>query len=151
MPVLASGYFSDPMRNWTGYMPARSDGSGVVRIDMRSGNAQYFKLSQLPSPKDHGIQLPGSQVRLIAMPSRRRGASNGSYRIAYEEFPGHKKPHMARFRLSSAHTLDTLQVLTKHLDEVGVDWLYIANEHGNPVSRSCFRSSSVYGGGGGRS
>ena len=151
MTVLASGYFRDPMRNWTGYMPARTDGSGVVRIDMRSGNAEYFKLGQLPSPKDHGIQLPGSERRFITMPTRRRGASNGSYRIAYEEFPGHKKPHMARFRLSSAHTLDTLQVLTKHLDEVGIDWLYIANEHGNPVSRSCFRSSSVYGGGGGRS
>ena len=72
MFVRAEGYFRDPMRNWTGYMPARTDGSGVVRIDMRSGNAEYFRLSQLPSPQDHGVELPGGEGRLITMPSRRR-------------------------------------------------------------------------------
>jgi len=151
MPVRATGYFDDPMRNWTGYMPARTDGSGVVRIDMRSGNAEYFKLGQLPSPQDHGVELPGGEGRLITMPTRRRGANNGSFRIAYQAMSGGQKPHMARFRLGSRWTLDTLQVLTNHLNEKGVDWLWLANEHGNPVSRGCFHSNALFGEGGGRS
>ena len=151
MRVQAAGYHRDPMRNWTGYMPARTDGSGVVRIDMRSANAQYFRLSELPSPQDHGVQLPGSERRLVYMPSGRRGASNGSFRIAYQLFPGHKKPHMARFRLSSRWTLDTLQVLTDHLNEKEIDWLYLCNEHGNQISRSCFQSDALWAWGGERS
>ena len=139
------------MRNWTGYMPARTDGSGVVRIDMRSGNAEYFRLGELPSPQDHGVELPGSDRRLIYMPSRRRGASNGSFRIAYQLSPGRKKPHMARFRLSSRWTLDTLQVLTNHLNEKAIDWLYLCNEHGNQISRSCFQSDALWAWGGERS
>ena len=128
------------MRNWTGWMPKRTDGSGVVRIDMRTGSAKHFRLGELPSPKDHGRPLPGSNRRLIYMPTRRRGANNFSYRIAYESFPGSGKPHMARFRLSSDAVLDTLQVLTNHLNETGVDWLWLCNAHGNPISRSCFHA-----------
>lgn len=139
------------MRNWTGYMPARTDGSGVVRIEMRSGNAEYFRLGELPSPQDHGVELPGGEGRLIYMPARRRGANNGSFRIAYQPLIGGKKPHMARFRLASRWTLDTLQVLTNHLNEKQVDWLWLANEHGNPISRSCFHSIALWGEGGGRS
>ena len=137
----------DPMRSWTGYMPRHTDGSGVVRIEMRAGNASYFKLGELPRPQDHGVQLPGSQGRVVYFPSRRRGANNFSYRIAYEAFPGSKKPHMCRFRLSSNAVMDTLQVLTNHLNESDVDWLWITNRHGNQLSRSCFQSIAALGGG----
>ena len=132
----------DPMQNWTGYMPKRTDGTGVVRIDMRSGNAAHFRLGELPSPKDHGVPLPGGDGRLIYVPTGRRGANNICYRIAYQAFPGSRKPHMCRFRLSSDAVMDTLQVLTNHLNETGIDWLYLCNSHGNPISKSAFHSNA---------
>jgi hypothetical protein len=138
-------YPSDPMRNWTGWMPKRTDGSGVVRIDMRTGSAKYFRLAELPRPKDHGRPLPFSDMRAIAMPTRRRGANNFNYRIAYKDLPGSGKPHMVRFRLSSDAVMDTLQVLTNHLNKTGVEWLWLCNAHGNRISTSCFHSSALWG------
>ena len=133
----------NPMWNWTGYIARRTDGTGVVRIEMRQGNASHFKLDQLPSPQDHGVQLPGGQGPVFQFPAGRRGANCLGYRIAYEASSGGNKPHMCRFRLSSNAVLDTLQVLTNHLNESGVDWLWIANEHGNRVSRSAFHSNAL--------
>lgn len=126
-------------------MPKRTDGTGVVRIDMRAGSAEYFRFGELPSPKDHGFPLPGTDRRVIYMPPRRRGANCTSYRIAYQEFPGSKKPHMATFRLSSSAVMDTLQVITNHLNELEIEWLYLCNVHGNRLSRSCFHSTALWG------
>ena len=129
------------MWNWTGYIARRTDGTGVVRIEMRQGNASHFKLDQLPRPQDDGVQLPGSELRVVQFPTTRRGANCLNYRIAYERFEGGRKPHMCRFRLSSNAVMDTLQVLTNHLNESGVDWLYLCNTHGNRISRSAFMST----------
>ena len=138
--VIEMTFTPNPMWDWTGYIARNTDGTGVVRIDMRQGNASHFKLDKLPSPQDHGVQLPGSERRVFNFPARRRGANCLSYRIAYQTFEGSSKPHMCRFRLSSNACNDTLQVLTNHLNESGVDWLYLCNEHGNRISRSAFHS-----------
>lgn len=130
-------------RQYTRFIPRRTDGSGVCAIHCQTATAEYFGFDKFPVPKDHGIPNPSGQGRIIAWPSNKRGANNMSLRIAYARTPGRQKPDMTRFRISGDPVLDTVQVITNFLNESGVDWLYIANRNGNPLSRSAFHSDAV--------
>ena len=132
-----------PTTEWTTYIARNTDGSGAVALYMSAGNMRYFGLDQLPSPKDHGIPDPSGKYHFMRAPTRQGGANKGSFRIAVAASSTSQKPRMTRFRLDSNYCLDTLQVLTNHLNDLGVNWLYLCNAHGNPVSRSAFRSTSL--------
>jgi hypothetical protein len=103
-------------------------------------------MDQFPVPEDYGVLDPTGKYRLITMGGSKRGANNLNLRIAYEWRPDGKKPHMVRVRLSGNPVMDTVQVLTNHLNESGVEWLYIANANGNKLSRSCFHSDALWPG-----
>ena len=132
-----------PTTEWTTYIARNTDGSGVVALYMSAGNMRYFGLDQLPSPKDHGVPDPSGKYRFFQTPIRQGGANKGSFRIAYAERPTSTKPSMTRFRLDTNYCLDTLQVLTNHLNDLGVDWLYLCNAHGNRLSKSSFHSNAL--------
>ena len=129
------------MRQVTIPFARRSDGSGVCFLSMRKGSAEYFGFDKLPTPKDYGRLDPSGQFREIIVASKRGGANNLGLRIAYEWPAGAKKPHMTRLRISGDPCLDSVQVLTDHLNETGVKWLWFCKAHGGMLSRSCFRST----------
>lgn len=131
------------MSQSTTYIPRRTDGSGVCALHCQTATQEYFGFDKFPVPKDHGVLDPSGKYRIFAWPSGKRGANNLSLRIAYAWTPGRKKPDMARFRLSGDAVMDTVQVVANFLNQSGVEWLYIANKNGNPLSRSAFHSDSV--------
>lgn len=119
-------------------VPGNSGWTKTVRLFCSQATADYFKLFEVPDPPGSDpVYGNGSQFR---DPGRTRTKATGWYRIAYDENPGSSKPHTTRFRLSSGHTLQTLAWLTDYLNSTGVDWLWLCNAHGNPLSRSAFRS-----------
>ena len=123
-------------------IPKRLDGSGVIHLRMRRANLEALKLDQFPAPKDYGRINPITGTRYITPPTVNRGANQGYFRVAYAWNPEGSRPHTVSFTLSSRFVDETLQVITNHLNDMGVDWLYLCNRHGNPVSRSCFRSTT---------
>ena len=129
-----------PTWEWTTYIARNTDGTGVVGLHMKAGSLKYFSLDNLPSPQDQGITDPATGRTFFTRPGGLRGANNGNYRIAYAPSANGGKPKMARFRLSGDHTLDTLQVVTNHLNAGGVEWLYLCNKHGNRLSKGAFTS-----------
>ena len=131
------------MRQSTTYIPRRTDGSGVCAIHCQTATQEYFGFDKFPIPKDQGVLDPTGKYKIFVMPGNKRGANNMSLRIAYARTPGRQKPDMARFRISGDPVMDTVQVITNFLNETGVNWLYIANRNGNPLSRSAFHSDAV--------
>ena len=127
---------------WSVPLAKRLDGSGVVHLRMRRGSLVALKLDQLPTPQEYGRIDPLSGARLITPRSVTRGVNQGYFRVAYAWNPNGPRPHTASFSLSSRFSDETLQVITNHLNDKGVDWLYLCNRHGNPISRSCFRSTT---------
>ena len=103
--VMRSTNYGDPMREWAGFMPRRMDGSGVVRIRMRAGNAQYFRMAELPEPRDLGELNADTAQRFFPMPKEQKGPNNKNYRIAVPGRYRTGKPQMCRFRLSSPNYL----------------------------------------------
>jgi hypothetical protein len=132
----------NPRRHWWGVMPKKTDGSGYVFIRMAAGNAAYFKLDELPDPPDLYRTNPETGTRTLQMRKVGVGKTCGSYRIALREFTEGGVPRTVRFTLSSGYVMESLEVLTNHLNEKNIEWLWIANKNGNPVSTSCLRSTA---------
>ena len=126
-------------------LPRTLAGTGTAWLHCKVGVAEHFKLDQLPSPEDHGLEDPVTGDRFIPWPRKPSGANNFNLRIAYAWPDGKRKPLMSRFRLSGNPILETVQVLTNHLNSVEVDWLWIANANGGKLSRSAFHSDALYG------
>ena len=123
-------------------IPKKLDGSGVVHLSMRKANLIALRLDEFPRPKDYGRPNPGGTGYRISPYLRNAGPNQGYFRVAYAWNPQSAKPHTASFRLSCEYTMETLQVITDHLNEKEVEWLYLTNRFGNPVSRSCFSSTT---------
>ena len=121
-------------------VPANAGWTKSCRLFMRYASMRAFKLLEIPDPPPSD-PIHGNRSYL-ADPGRTRTKSVGIYRIAYAPNPGSQKPHMARFRLSSGYTQATLLWLTDYLNSSGVDWMYLTNRFGNPLSRSAFWSTS---------
>lgn len=120
-------------------IPKRPDGSGVVALGMVGGNMRHFGFDVADIPADALVPSTGGQVG-IALRTIRANFGGSWYRIATRFRDDARRPEMWSFRLSSEHNRDTLQWITNHLNSTGVEWLYLCNKHGNPLSRSSFRS-----------
>ena len=129
------------MRQVTIPFARKTDGTGVCLLYMKRASAEFFKFDQLPTPDEYGILDPSGKYRLRVVSSKNGGANNLSLRIAYEWPAGRKKPYMARLRIGGDPCLDSVQVLTNHLNKSGVNWLWFCKSHGGMLSRSCFRST----------
>ena len=123
--------------------PRRTNGTGVCFLHMRKGSAEHFGFDKLPTPKDYGRLDPSGQFREIIVASKRGGANNLSLRVAYDWPSGRKAPYMARLRIGGDPCMDSVQVLTEHLNESGVEWLWFTKANGARLSRSSFHSSSL--------
>ena len=134
---------SELMREEGRSICGRSDGSGHAFLWCRRGTFDYFRFNELPVPQDYGVPSPGGKYRYVPFTRAKGGPNSLSLRIAYAWWPGHQKPHMASFRLTGDVVNDTIQVITNHLNETGIEWLYIANKNGNRLSRSAFHSDAL--------
>ena len=144
---LVERFVDDLTRQVTVPFAAKPDGTGVCFLYMRKMSVLYFGFDKLPTPKDYGVVDPSGQYRSITIASKKGGASNLSLRIAYDWPSERKTPYMSRLRIGGNPTLYAVQVLTDHLNESGVKWLWFCKDHGGMLSSSCFHSDSVWGGG----
>ena len=115
-------------------MAKRFDGSGVVLIQCSEGAFQRLKLDALPPPRDQGTVASG--YRFVRMDTRSMGADSERYRVIWPEEsngPGSKNK-TSSFTLSGSHVRETLYVLTEFLRDQGVEFVRLANKHGNGFS-----------------
>ena len=131
------------MREVTIPFARRTDGTGVCFLYIKRASAEFFKFDQLPTPKDYGVPDPSGKYRLVNMSGKKGGANNLSLRVAYDWPSGRKAPYMARLRIGGDPCMDSVQVLTEHLNESGVEWLWFTKANGARLSRSSFHSSSL--------
>ena len=123
------------------YMPKSFDGTGTVKVQCSEGVFAALKLSLMPSPTDMGVVVDGR--RYFTMPSRHPGVDSERYRVIWPELsngPGSKN-RTSSFVLSGKHTNETLWVLAEFLRQQGVDFVALANKHGN-----AFHSAALHGG-----
>ena len=122
-------------------IPKRTDGSGYAWLRARAGTVEYFGLDKHPFPPDGpGSLTEGGRYRTIKLsPMQMRGTTG--YRIAYPNPDASRGYGLARFRLSHHHTLDTLLVLCRLLDQGPNPWLRLTDKNGGMLSREVYRSS----------
>ena len=112
-------------------MAKRFDGSGVVKLQCSESVFAALKLSEMPRPTDWET-LHGDSYRGI-MDTRQMGADSERYRVIWPQRtngPG-SKLRTSSFTLSGAHTNETLFVLAEFLRDQGVEFVGLANKHGN--------------------
>lgn len=112
-------------------MAKKFDGSGVVLIQCSEGVFQRLKLDAMPVPRDYGTWVNGRHYAYID--TRSMGADSQRYRVIWPEDsngPG-SKPKTSSFTLSGTHINETLYVLAEFLRDQGVDFVSLANKHGN--------------------
>ena len=122
------------------HMPKRFDGSGVVKLQCSEGAFAALKLSEMPIPRDWGEVRDG--VHYVVMDTREMGADSQRYRVIWPEHsngPG-SKLRSSSFSLGASHTNETLFVLAEFLRVQGVDFVALANRHGN-----AFKSAGLSG------
>ena len=121
-------------------MPQRFDGTGVVRVQCSEGAFTAFKLSLMPLPNDYGEVIDGR--RYVQHAPISMGADSERYRVIWPEpsnGPG-SKLRSSSFTLAGKHCNETLYVFAEHLRAQGVDFVGLANKHGNR-----FRDSRLSG------
>ena len=123
-------------------MPKRFDGSGVVSLQCSEGAFAALKLSEMPVPRDWGEIRDG--VHYVVMDTREMGADSQRYRVIWPEHsngPG-SKLRSSSFSLGASHTNETLFVLAEFLRTQGVDFVALANRHGNAFKAAGLSGSS---------
>ena len=121
-------------------MCKKFDGTGVVKIQCSEGTYAALKLSQLPFPAEAGEVIDG--VVYMRLDSRQMGVDGQRYRVVWPELsngPG-SKPRTSSFSLSAGHSNQTLFVLAEFLRDQGVEFVGLANKHGN-----LFRAAGLSG------
>ena len=115
-------------------MAKRFDGSGVVGIQCSEGTFAALKLANMPTPRDWGEIVDG--VRVVYMDTRSPGADSERYRIVWPQLSNGagSKLRTSSFTLTDSHVNETLYVLTEFLRDQGVDFVKLANKHGNGFS-----------------
>lgn len=112
-------------------IPAKMDGSGVVKLQCSESVYYALNLHLMPRPRDYG-QLVGDYVMVLA-DTRSMGVDGQRYRVIWPENsngPG-SKPRSSSFTLNAKHTNETLFVLAEYLRSSGVEFVALANKHGN--------------------
>jgi hypothetical protein len=122
-------------------LPNAPGGRNRITLSTQKATAEYFRLFELSDPV--GLDSADGDYLYRRDPGRTRTQNTGWYRIAYAPNPSGNGTLASRFRLSSGHTRATLAYLSDHINSTGVDWLWLTNAHGNPLSRSAFRSDAL--------
>ena len=124
-------------------MARRFDGSGHVMVQCSEGAFSRLKLDQLPAPRDWGDLVEGK--RLVRWGNRRLGADSMRYRVIWPELsngPG-SKHRTSSFSIGGSHVIETLYVLAEFLRDQGVEFISLANRHGNAFSDVRLGGSSL--------
>jgi hypothetical protein len=124
-------------------MASRFDGTGVVKLQTSEGVFTSLKLAQLPWPDEMGEVVNG--YRQFVRPKQGIGTDGVRYRVIWPELsngPG-SKPRSSSFTLSRAHVNETLYVLAEFLRDQGVEFVALANKHGNAFSDVGLSGSSL--------
>lgn len=124
-------------------MAKRFDGTGVVGIQCSEGVYARLKLDQMPAPREWGTVINGR--RYVYMNFRSPGADSERYRVIWPELsngPGSKNA-TSSFTLTDSHVNETLFVLAEFLRDQGVDFLKLANKHGNGFKDARLSGSSL--------
>ena len=124
-------------------MASRFDGTGVVKLQTSEGAFTSLKLAQLPWPAELG-EVRGEYV-VMQRPKQGIGTDGVRYRVIWPELsngPG-SKPRSSSFTLSRAHVNETLYVLAEFLRDQGVEFVALANKHGNAFSDVGLSGSSL--------
>ena len=112
-------------------MAKRFDGSGVVGIQCSEGVFSRLKLDRMPTPRDWGTVVNG--VHYAYLDTRSHGVDSERYRVIWPELsngPGSKNK-TSSFTLTGSHVNETLFVLAEFLRDQGVEFVRLANKHGN--------------------
>ena len=115
-------------------MAKQFDGTGVVKLQCSEGVYTSLKLANLPHPVELGNKVDGRWI--MTRPKQGIGTDGVRYRVIWPELsngPG-SKPRSSSFTLSRAHINETLYVLAEFLRDQGVEFVSIANKHGNAFS-----------------
>ena len=127
----------------TAWMAKKFDGTGVVKLQCSEGVYTSLKLAKLPHPAELGTPYDGGWI--MTRPSPGIGTDGVRYRVIWPELsngPG-SKPRSSSFCLSRAHINETLFVLAEFLRDQGVEFVAIANKHGNAFSDVGLSGSSL--------
>ena len=112
-------------------MCKRFDGTGVVKIQCSEGAFSALRLDNIPTPSEWGEVVDGR--RYVYADTRQMGADSVRYRVIWPELsngPG-SKLRSSSFSLGRSHTNETLYVLAEFLRDQGVEFVGLANKHGN--------------------
>ena len=115
-------------------MAKRFDGSGVVKIQCSEGAFAKFKLANMPVPRDWGTVI--NDRRVFYMDTRGMGVDGDRFRVLWPELangPG-SKLKSSSFTLSGEYVNETLYVFAEFLRDQGVEFVKLANKHGNGFS-----------------
>jgi len=128
-------YAPNPEMRWVHqWMALRLDGSGSTRIRCQKATHDYFKFDELPVPSFSNPEQPDYSNGVIPRPIRNSNVAVLRFRIAYAEWPGHKKPQMASVSVLGPWKQETFQIIHKHLIDKELPYLYLCNVHGNKIS-----------------
>ena len=133
-----------PTRLQSVLIEGRIVGSKALLIQAKRQTIAHFKLDQLPPPKPEESDLPGRQKGTRYVGSVHRRKLDSSYRIAYKSRGPGLKPLWARFGFIGPATLQTLQIVTDHLNDSGVEWLWLCNANGARLPQRCFSSRANF-------
>ena len=129
-----------PTRLEQRWIESRIEGSQGVLIQAKRQTLAHFKLNELPPPKPKEGELPFDEGLRRYLSSAHRTKLDARYHIAYQERGPGKKPLMASFGFIGYTTLQVLQIVTDHLNESGVPWLYLCDADGARLPQRCFSS-----------
>lgn len=138
-PVLAN----DPgLRLVAIPLPARLDGSGSCWLGCKACIADYFGLRSLPFPEELVAgRAPGGRVLMTdAGMNANFGGTPYAFGMNTRTPSGSRTRH--RFRLSSGHKNETLELIRNHIDRQGINWYGVVTGSGGTIS-SCFLSRGL--------
>lgn len=123
-------------------IPRRADGTGVAFLVCSDEAADRFRFHRLREKFPH----LGSWSDLYEDdPSGARyGRATDPYRIAIPEKWSSGAWGKVRFRLSKRTPKATLEVIARHLDEEGIDWLFFTNGSGTRLPGARFKSHQTH-------
>ena len=121
-------------------MCKRFEGTGVAKIQCSEGAFSALRLDNIPTPSEWGEVVDGR--RYVYADTRQMGADSVRYRVIWPELSNGEGSRLktGSFTLADAHCNETLFVLAEFLRDQGVDFVRIANKHGNG-----FRDSRLSG------
>ena len=126
------------------WIEGRVVGSKGLLLQAKRQTISHFKLDQLPPPKAEQGELPGDQKLTRYVGSVHRRKLDSAYRIAHTSRGPGLKPLTSRIGFIGPATLQTLQIITDHLNDSGVDWLWLTNANGARLPQRCFSSRANF-------